>query len=309
MKTNKFIEEKVQEYRVQSEKKENETKEQFFKYLLLGYSADKFRKWLSRKWDDSDKSLMEKTVEELEKIVDKDNKVESNEKTQEFLETVPYKRFRELKVDFCDKCLEYYKKRSEIASKVPDKAEYLTEFVDKYSKQMAYVPYFRKGKVYSWHTLSDYSTMIYNTNLTRSGWNRTLTSAESVGSDLLYVPAHPFACPHCMEWQGKYYQAQGKGNYPSIQVALDGGLGHPNCKHVPVVAFEDDKRQDDLYNSDEWVDKYKIQQKLMSIDLERERVKTDLSIYKSLGNQTKIDLTKAKLKKLNEKRGDLKSSL
>lgn len=309
METNKFIEEQVQEYRLQSEKKENETKEQFFKYLLLGYSANKFSKWLSKKWDDSDKSLMQKATKELEKIVDKDNGIENNDKTQEFFSTVPYKRFRELKKEFSEQCLEYYKKRSEIASKVPNKAEYLTEFVDKYSKQMAYVPYFRDGKVWSWHTLSDYSTMVYNTNLTRSGWNRTFTNAESVGSDLLYIPAHPFACPHCMEWQGKYYQAQGKGTYPSIQVALDGGLGHPNCKHVPVVAFDDDKRQDNLYNSKEWEENYRIQQKLMAVELEQERIKTDLSIYKSLGDQTKIDLTKAKLKKINEKKRELKNSL
>lgn len=309
METNEFIENEVQEYRLQTEKRENATKEQFFKYLLLGYSVSKFKKWLSKEWDDSDIEKMKVATSTLEKLVDKTNKIENQGKTQEFFSTVPYKRFRELKKDFSEKCLEYYKKRLEIASKVPNKAEYLKDFVDKYDKYMANVPYFKNGKVYSWHTLSDYTSMIYNTNLTRTGWNRTFTDAEKAGTDLLYLPAHPYACPHCLEWQGKYYQVQGKGKYPSIQKALDGGVGHPNCKHVPVPAFDDKKRQDELFNSTEWEEKYKAQQKLLAIERLKEKLRTDLSIYKNLGDQTSIDLIEAQIKKLNEKSREIKSSL
>lgn len=309
METNEFIENEVQEYRLWTEKRENSTKEQFFKYLLLGYSVSKFKKWLSKEWDDSDIEKMKVATSTLEKLVDKTNKIENQGKTQEFFSTVPYKRFRELKKDFSVECLEYYKKRLEIASKVPNKAEYLKDFVDKYDKYMANVPYFKNGKVYSWHTLSDYTSMIYNTNLTRTGWNRTFTDAEKAGTDLLYLPAHPYACPHCLEWQGKYYQAQGKGKYPSIQKALDGGVGHPNCKHVPVPAFDDKKRQDELFNSTEWEEKYKAQQKLLAIERLKEKLRTDLSIYKNLGDQTSIDLIEAQIKKLNEKSREIKSSL
>lgn len=309
METNEFIENEVQEYRLWTEKRENATKEQFFKYLLLGYSVSKFKKWLSKEWDDSDIEKMKVATSTLEKLVDKTNKIENQGKTQEFFSTVPYKRFRELKKDFSVECLEYYKKRLEIASKVPNKAEYLKDFVDKYDKYMANVPYFKNGKVYSWHTLSDYTSMIYNTNLTRTGWNRTFTDAEKAGTDLLYLPAHPYACPHCLEWQGKYYQAQGKGKYPSIQKALDGGVGHPNCKHVPVPAFDDKKRQDELFNSTEWEEKYKAQQKLLAIERLKEKLRTDLSIYKNLGDQTSIDLIEAQIKKLNEKSREIKSSL
>lgn len=309
MKTNDFIEKEVQEYRLETEKKENETKEQFFKYLLLGYSTSQFKKWLSKKWDDSDIKKMKIATSKLEKLVDKTNGVDNSESTKEFFSTIQYKRFTELKNKFSEECLKYYQKRSEIASKVPNKAEYLKEFVDKYDKYMANVPYFKNGEVYSWHTLSDYTSMIYNTNLTRTGWNRTFTDAEKVGTDLLYLPAHPYACPHCLEWQGRYYQAQGKGKYPPIQKALDGGLGHPNCKHVPVPAFDDEKRQDDLFNSSEWEEKYKAQQKLMAIEREKEKVRTNLSIYKNLGNQTEIDVAQAKLKKLNEKTNEIKNSI
>lgn len=310
METNEFIENEVQEYRLQTEKRENETKEQFFKYLLLGYSVSRFRKWLSKEWDDSDIEKMKVATSKLEELVDKTSGIDNlPKKTEEFFETIPYKRFRELKKDFSKECLSYYEKRQEIASKVPNKAEYLKDFVDKYDKYMANIPYFKDGKVYSWHTLSDYTSMIYNTNLTRTGWNRSFADAENSGTDLLYLPAHPFACPHCLEWQGRYYQAKGKGKYPPIQEALDGGLGHPNCKHVPVPAFDDKKRQNDLYNSSEWEEKYKLQQKVIAIERQKEKLRTDLSIYKNLGDQTSIDLIIAKIKKLNEKEREIKNFL
>lgn len=309
MKSNEFIEQEVQEYRLEMEKKENETKEQFFKYLLLGYSAIKFKEWLIKKWNDSDIEKMKISTSKLEKIVDKENKIKNSESTKEFFSKVPYKRFRELKKSFNEECVDYYKKRLKIASKIPNREEYLKDFVDKYDKYMANIPYFRNGKVYSWHKLSDYTSMIYNTNLTRTAWNRTFTDAEKVGSNLLYIPAHPFACPHCMELQGKYYQKKSDGKYPSIQKALDHGLGHPNCKHVPVVAFDDEKRQDDLFNSKEWEEKYKNQQKLMALYREKEKAKTDLSIYKSLEDQTKIDFAKAKIKKINQKITEIKKIL
>lgn len=310
-KIKEFIEEEVNDYRLDSESKENETKEIFFTYLLLGYSLNKFKKWLDKKWDKSDKKQMESSKLKLEKLIDEVNQIEGVKSSKDFFETIKYKRFEELKEDFKGEALKYYKKRLEISSKVPDKAEYLKEFVNKYDKYMANIPYFKDGKVYSWHTLSDYSSMIYNTNLTRQGWNRTLTDAEESGNNLLYLAAHPFACPLCMPFQGKYYSAKpGKNNkYPLIQTALDGGIGHPNCKHVPTLALDSIKMQDDDFNSEEWAMKYKEQQKLMAVYRKKEKLKTDLEIYKKLNNQTEIDLANAKLKKINSQIREIKSNL
>lgn len=304
-----FIEEEVNDYRLKIEVKENETKEQFFTYLLLGYSATKFKEWVDKKWDKSDRKQMATSKVKLEELVDKANEVDDIGKTKNYFELIDYKRFEEVKKSFTDELLKYYEKRQEIAEKVPDKAEYLKEFVDKYDKQMANVPYFKNGKIYSWHTLSDYTSMIYNTNLTRSGWNRTLTDADRTGKNLLYITAHPFACPLCMQYQGKYYSTKKNDIYPYIGTALDGGIGHPHCKHVPTIATSSIKMQDDNYNSVEWQERYETQQKIMAVERNKEKLRTDLSIYEKMGDQTKIDLTKAKIKKLNQKNRELKSSL
>lgn len=304
-----FIDEEVNDYRLKTEAKENETKEQFFTYLLLGYSVTKFKKWVDKKWDKSDRKQMATSKLKLEELVDKVNEVNDIGKTKNYFELIDYKRVEEVKKSFTDELLKYYEKRQKIAEKVPNKAEYLKDFVDKYDKQMANVPYFKNGKVYSWHTLSDYTSMIYNTNLTRSGWNRTLTDADRTGKNLLYITAHPFACPLCMQYQGKYYSTKKNDIYPYIGTALDGGIGHPHCKHVPTIATSSIKMQDDNYNSVEWQERYEIQQKIMAVERNKEKLRTDLSIYEKMGDQTKIDLTKAKIKKLNQKNRELKASL
>lgn len=304
-----FIEDEVNDYRLKTEAKENETKEQFFTYLLLGYSSTKFKEWVDKKWDKSDRKQMTTSKAKLEELVDKVNEVDDIGKTKNYFELIDYKRLEEVKKSFTDELLKYYEKRQEIAKKVPNKAEYLKDFVDKYDKQMANVPYFKNGKVYSWHTLSDYTSMIYNTNLTRSGWNRTLTDADRTGKNLLYITAHPFACPLCMQYQGKYYSTKKNDIYPYIGTALDGGIGHPHCKHVPTIATSSIKMQDDNYNSVEWQERYEIQQKIMAVERNKEKLRTDLSIYEKMGDQTKIDLTKAKIKKLNQKNRELKASL
>lgn len=308
-KVEKLIDDEVNEYRKSQETKENETKEQLFTYLLAGYSLTKFKDWLEKKWDKSDKKKMKKSTAKLEKLVDEINEIVEPGETKEFFELVDYKRIEDITSDFVGDVLEYYKKRQKIAEKVPDKAEYLKEFVGTYDKYMANVPYFHNGKVYSWHTLSDYTTMIYNTNLTRAGWNRTLTDAEKTDNTLLYIPAHPFACPRCMEWQGRYYSSKKNDIYPYIGNALDGGLGHPNCKHVPTIAQTSMQMQTNTYDSPEWAEKYKTQQKIMAVDRTKAKLRTDLSIYQKMGDQTQIDLTKAKIRKLNEKNRELKASI
>ena len=304
-----LINEEVYEYRLENEAKENDTKKQFFNYLLAGYSLKKFNKWLNKRWDNSDLIQMKLGLKKVEKLIDKKNQVEGIKNTDEFLKLTKDSKFEEVKDNFKNSALEYYKKRLEISKKVPDKAEYLNEFVNKYDKYMANIPYFKNGKVYSWHTLSDYSSMLYNTNLTRTGWNRTMTTAKKTKNNLIYISAHPFACPLCMQWQGKYYTTDGRGMYPSVEEALKGGLGHPNCKHVPTIAISDEMHQENNFNSPEWEEKYKIQQKLMAVDRARERLKTDLSIYKKTGNQTSIDRVNSQLKKLNTTRKELRNSI
>ena len=119
----------------------------------------------------------------------------------------------------------------------------------------------------------------------------------------------PETDPRCREYQGKYYSTKKNDIYPYIGTALDGGIGHPYCKHVPTIASSPIKIQDDDYNSIEWQARYETQQKIKAVERAKEKLRTDLSIYEKMGDQTKIDLTKAKIKKLNQKNRELKASL
>ncbi|MEI3508747.1 MAG: hypothetical protein V8R01_06590 [Bacilli bacterium] len=74
-KVEKLIDDEVNEYRKSQETKENETKEQLFTYLLAGYSLTKFKDWLEKKWDKSDRKKMKKSTAKLEKLVDEINEI------------------------------------------------------------------------------------------------------------------------------------------------------------------------------------------------------------------------------------------
>ena len=118
----------------------------------------------------------------------------------------------------------------------------------------------------------------------------------------MYLPAHPFACPLCMEWQGKIYSKSGKNKkYPPMENAIKGGVGHPNCKHQWLIYWGKEMLQDNTYNSAKWEDKYKTKQKIQSLQLERTKLKTDRDIYKSIGNYDQVDKTNAKIKRINAK--------
>ena len=69
-----YISKEVESYRLRSEEKENETKEQFFTYLLAGYGVLKFKKWLNKKWDSNEIRSMKKSTKKIINIVDKKNK-------------------------------------------------------------------------------------------------------------------------------------------------------------------------------------------------------------------------------------------
>ena len=53
---------------------------------------------------------------------------------------------------------------------------------------------------------------------------------------------------------------------------------------------------------------YKQKQKARAIKLQVDKLENDKAIYKKMGNQEMVDKTDAKLKKLNEKYKEIKSS-
>ena len=180
----------------------------------------------------------------------------------------------------------------------------------KYDKIDRQIPYFSHttGDIIRYVDVSTYNSMLYNVNLTRSAWNRAIYDAKLLGNHLWYLPAHPFACPHCAEYQGEIYADKSGLGYPLKEEAISGGVGHPNCKHVWVSYWSKEQLQEEKYNSTEWIEKYETKQKIQSLDLKKSRLLTDRRIYKELGQQDLVDKTTEKIKRIREEKkklGDL----
>lgn len=308
MRADLFIEDSVEVFKNNYLKRILKTKQLFFKCLQEGKTSQEFTADFSKIWEDLDYKFMNNQKIELEKLVDELNKVSPIGTPEEYAKLINLNSFAEA-LDRYERVLDKYyeSKFSTIESGINDVDSYLSNFVDKYDNQQACVPYYTKeGLIHSYHDISDYSAMLFNTNLTRIAINRTLFDAEYLNIDLVYIPAHNLSCPKCMEWQGRVYSISGKDTrYPKLDEAYSNGLGHPNCKHIPVNYWDESQIQEDRFDSIEWEEKYKIDQKKKAIQREIKKQNTDLKIYKTLNNQSQIDKTKNRIKKLRSRLSEL----
>lgn len=189
---------------------------------------------------------------------------------------------------------------------VLDKNDYLDKLVKKYMNTEKIIPYFNKdGTIRSYHTLEDYNAMVYNVRLTDRAWNTTLARAKEKGIDLFWVEPHAFCCPMCARHQGKIYTEK------QLEEAIADGLKHPNCK-CNLLEYEGQKiieRNEEDYNTEEWHEKYKIQQKIKGLELKKSRLWNDLRIYKQLEQYGSFDEVKKEVNAINRAIRDLKKSL
>ena len=144
--------------------------------------------------------------------------------------------------------------------------------------------------------------MIHNTNLTRAGWNQTLKDGDLMDQKKFFIPYHPFSCPHCIEHQNKVFTAK---EIMKIAGRVDEQLGdilHPNCKCE--LTFYENRSQFNKpkYSKGELQEQYDIRQKTNSLTLQKEKIKTDMKIQKSLGNQDEVD-------KLNQQRNSINKEI
>lgn len=200
----------------------------------------------------------------------------------------------------------YGKSLGTIKTKEIDKAQYLLEKVSKFDKVEKVVPYFdKKGNIVAYHDIASYNSMVYNTNLTNSVWNETLDNAIKTENDLVYVPGHFGSCPYCLPYEDRVYSLTGVNPiYPNIQVALDGGLKHPNCKH-PIENYSSETKTTPSVSSPPEV--YNSLQKINALELKKRRLRNDKKIYKELGGYEDIDKINQKIRKINQKIKEQKS--
>lgn len=202
----------------------------------------------------------------------------------------------------------YGKALGTIKMKDINKGEYLLNKVSKFDKVEKVVPYYnKKGQIVAYHDLASYNSMVYNTNLTNSVWNETLDNAIKTNNDLVYVPGHAGSCPYCAPYEDRIYSITGANSmFPKLQEALDGGLKHPNCKH-PIESYNSEvKTSASVSTPPEY---YNATQKINALELKKNRLKTDKSIYKELGSYDEVDKINQKIRKVNQALREQKSIL
>ena len=317
---NLFIEDSVYYSKNEYYKLMYKTKRLFFEYLEQGKSLQEFKKASSKIWEDIDHSYMEQRIKELEDMIKQrdlegNEIVEPNAKFQEIYELAKESKFIGTEKKYKISIDSYYKGRLKTIKKdYIDKQSYLSKIVEKYDEVQAIIPYHNKdGTIRSWHNIADYNSMLYNTNLNRAGWNRTLFDSKLLDNQLLYLPAHTFACPLCMEYQGKIYSTNGTSGYVNgmkyvpKEIAIEGGVGHPNCKHQWTIYWDKSQVQDNDYNSSEWEEKYINKQKIQSLQLQRTKLKNDKEIFKNLNNYEEVDKINMKIRNLTARIKELKN--
>lgn len=328
---NIFIQDKVWESLMKYERMQLTTKEKFFEDLYKQTSVDEYTKEIYELWENIDHTYMDKSIKELQRmVIQKDfrdaemygNKeittrsIKLQNTWREFQLTNdelyllnPERDFKTIEERYVNRHIKLYKNTLKRFKDSKDLAKDLSNFMKTYDKLDKTIPYFSHttGKIIRYVDIGTYNSMLYNVNLTRSAWNRSIYDAKLLGNELWYLPAHPFACPMCAEYQGKVYaDRQGLG-YPLKEDAIRGGVGHPNCKHVWVSYWSPEQIQEDKFNTAEWEEKYETKQKIQSLDLKKSRLLADRRIYKELGQQDLVDKTTEKIKTIREKKKELEA--
>ena len=311
-------------------KKQNETKELFFKCLKDKKSLEYFDKKLSKIWDNVDHRFMDKQILKLQQLVHSNNieeflnlnRFSENKEdaiykeisdwvvSDEFFKLTPEEVFQEFEQKF--------KKNVEKNYKISQKAyasqgnTYLEKKIDTYNQQVNQtITYFTKGgKPLRQVQLSSYLSMIHNTNLTRSGWNQTMGDSEKLGKTSFIIPFHSFSCPHCLEYQNRPLTKFQVENIIGVEAREQtGDILHPNCKCTLSIYWDDSQIGVPKYTYEESEELYRLRQKVNTLTLEKTNLRTDMKIAEELGDQAKVDKCRQRINAINQTIRDIKAEL
>jgi hypothetical protein len=119
----------------------------------------------------------------------------------------------------------------------------------------------------------------------------------------------------CQKYQGYFYSLTGlttEFNGIPIRKLEDVsfwnngyGLFHPNCKHIPRKAYEDDEINTE-YNSEKWEERYDDKQKINGLELKKQRIRNDMKVYEKLGNQEMVDKSRQQINAINRQIRELR---
>lgn len=309
---NSSIADKVFAVNLNYVKLQNKTKELFFRCLDEDRDFEYFKAELEKIWGNVDYSYLEEQIAEYQaEIHEKNTSQEKTKKgiTKGLFALVPLlvimntdKKFQNVKLREYTNSLKSYAYKS-------DKQEYLKLKVKKYNNQI--VPYYSQttGELVRYVQPSTYDAMIQNTNLTRSGWNQTLSDGDEMEQTMFYIPGHSFSCPHCLEHQNKPMTREDVEDFIGKANETSGDILHPNCKCELVFYNWNTKIKDYKYSNSELEEQYQIRQKANTLTLRKEEILSDMRIQKSLGNQDEVDKLNQTRNRINKEIRELKEQL
>jgi len=293
-------------------KLQNKTKELYFKCLDENQPVEYFKAELTKIWGNVDYGYLEQQINEYEaEIHERDTGVKVEPKKLNITKYLPLVALSVIKsVDkkFQNVKIREYRNSTNSKAYETDKQEYLKLKVSRYNDDI--VPYYshETGELIRYVQPSTYNAMIQNTNLTRSGWNTTLSDGDELDQKMYYIPGHSFSCPHCVEHQEKPMTKKEVIDLIGIGEEASGDILHPNCK-CELTFYEKGTKLRPIKNKGELEEEYEIRQKVNTLTLKKERVITDMKIQKGLGNQDEVDDLNSQRNRINKEIRELREAL
>lgn len=306
--------------------KQNKTKELFFRCLREKRSNSYFQNELHKIWGNVNHKFMDNQIEKLMMMVHSNNVDEAinigrlegiYKETEdwvmgdEYFKLTPEEYFRRFERKFEQNVNRVYK-RSKDSIRDLDSETYLQKTLDRYDKNInQVVTYFNKsGQALRQVQLATYLSMIHNTNLTRAGWNQTMSDSERVGNNYFIIPYHPFSCLHCFEYQNRPLSRYEVENIIGVEAREQvGDILHPNCKCTLSIYWDNSQVKNRVYNTDEVETMYDLRQKVNSLTLEKSKLRTDMKIAKEVGNEVLADKNRQRINAINKTIRGIKTEL
>lgn len=297
----------VQKY----DKKLNKTELTYFRNLLEEKSPQEMLEYLNKEYT-IDHTYMIKAIDEIKQLIKKKDKIKTLEAIRDIipnlLEINPIEDFKRSELDYAQRVLNKYTQDLADIKTQKDKTKYLTTKIKTYTRNVEqYIPYFHNGFVWSMQNLATYNSMLYNVNLTRTAWNQSYKDSILLENDKFIINTHPFACPHCLQHQGKIYTRQELEDI--IGIAVEDGakeILHPNCKCTLSIYWDKSQLERQHKTTEE---DYRLDQKAKSLQRQINKRRTEKQAFEDIGNEEMADERRKQLSRMYEELRGIKKQM
>lgn len=303
-----FIDEEVLYIATKYDQKLHRTEKEYILGLLNKKSPEKMLKYLNKEYT-IDHSYMIKSLEELkQKVAKKDGTtLEEQRRQPDLLSINPIDKFTFEEQEYANRVIDRYIQDFQDIQTQEDLESYLSTKVKNYDKNIEqFKPYFHNGIVSSMQNLATYNSMLYNVNLTRTAWNQAYKDSFVLDNDKFIINSHPFACPHCLEHQGKVYTRKELESlvYSEIEEGATEIL-HPNCKCTLSLYWDKEQEEQTLTTPQD----YELDQREKAITRQLSKIRTEKDLYKEIGNNKMAQKKQEQIRRLLEERRNIRQQM